>query len=470
MRWYGWLRRARCVFLILLAAVASAGDPPGQLPWGGRDDRKSIARALHTGSIAEAVAAVQAAMRARGTWLGCPESPVEWRPARPEEPTRAAIAAAWSAQIRPALARIPIDRPLPARAWGYLALGAFAAGRAGQPVDEEAWGRLIGNAIGQQYADTNAVWPPQRTPGLFAYAVFATEDPRFDRTRVGSSVMGRVLLDLAERHSQLAVVYDAGPWSGTRFIIADVDPPNMLDGGAAYDHGIAGVAVLAAALRETDAERRDRWLDAARLACAWARAEPAVVNANYTAKLVWLLAEAYAAEGRREDREAMLDKLARVVLPGVLMDADGDGAVDGVPGVRFADLWQGARTPGRMWDAHNAKPVYHAMVAQAVMAAWRSLRDRGDAAEAARIEPYARAMLDNLSTEINAYGVPDSGRGLIPWALAEGLAAFATVTPPAWREALARLWGAGVFAGPGEATPALGRLLGGIRLDPVAHP
>jgi hypothetical protein len=451
---------ARLCLVLFSIGFAAAGEPPGRAPWGNSELRRSISRAQLSGSVTEAAAAIRAAMTVRGVWLGCPEEAVLWRPAQSVVPTSAALAAAWAVQIAPALARIPIDRPVPARAWGYLALGAFAAGRAGATVDEAAWSRLIGNALGQQYADGNAPWPPQRQPGLYGYAVVEDDDPWFDRTRVGSADMGSVLLRLAERHPQLVATYDAGPWAGRRFIIADVDPPDLLDGGAAYDQGIAGVAILAAALRQTDPEVRERWLASARLACAWARVEPAVINANYTAKLVWLLAEAYAAEGRTEDRDAMLDKLARSVLPGVLMDADRDGVVDGVPGVRFAELWQGARVPGRMWDAHNAKPVYHAMVAQAVTAAWASLRRRGDAAEADRLEPYARAMLDNLSDGIIAWGVPNSGHGLVPWALLEGLAAFAGEAPPAWHEALHRLWGAGVFAAPGEATASLGRLLG----------
>lgn len=460
----------RSGIVLLCAALLCAGDPPGQSPWGAADDRKRIAQALLSGSTDASAAAIRVAMASRGAWLGCPEEVVRWRQAEPVEPTQAVVRAAWTAQIAPAMARIPADRPLPARAWGYLALGALAAARAGTLVDDAAWTVLIENAIGQQYADGTAPWPPRRTPGLYAYPVVESGDPRFDRTRVGSSTMGSALLRVAERHPQLVVVYDAGPWSGCRFIIADVDPPQMLDGGAAYDHGIAGVAVLSWAMRQPDGDRRRRWLESARLACVWARAEPAVVNANYTAKLIWLLAEAYAVDGVAADRDAMLDKLAMVVLPGVLMDADGDGVVDGVPGVRFADLWQGARTPGRMWDAHNAKPVYHAMVTQSVAAAWRVLNQRGDAAAAARIRPYARAMLDNLSAEINLYGVPDSGRGLIPWALTEGLDAFGRDASPAWREALHRLWGAGVFAEPGEATPALGRLLGAFRAVPPAGP
>ena len=90
-----------------------------------------------------------------------------------------------------------------------------------------------------------------------------------------------------------------------------------------------------------------------------------MVNANYTAKLVWLLATMYALDGAAADRTALLDKLDRAVLPGVLMDADRDGQVDGVPGCRFADLTAVARVPGRLWDGHNARPVYHAMIAQA---------------------------------------------------------------------------------------------------------
>ena len=451
--------------VLLLAAGLAADEapaPPGKRPWGAGGDRRQISAAQQQGQPADVAAAMATAKRNRGRWLGCPDAAIRYAPVAGRAPIAAEILADWKQVYATALARIPTDRPIPARAWGYTALGAYAARQSGAQVDATALDRFAELAESTQYADANAPWPPLRTPGMYAYVVVAEDDPWFDGTAVSSTSLGRVLLELADKRPGLTAVFDAGPWAGRRFAIADVDPPDWLDGGAAYDHGIAGVAMIEAAIQHADPLIRRRRLASARLACDWAIAEPAVVNANYTAKLVWLLATMYALDGAAADRTALLDKLDRAVLPGVLMDADRDGQVDGVPGCRFADLTAVARVPGRLWDGHNARPVYHAMIAQAVTAAYAALRDRGDVDHAARIKPYALALLDNLAAEINRQGVPDSGTGLIPFAVLHGLwsidRAEGTRTA-AWREALARLWEAGRFRSGMEGSGALGLLL-----------
>ena len=99
------------------------------------------------------------------------------------------------------------------------------------------------------------------------------------------------------------------------------------------------------------------------------------------------------------------------------------------------------------------------MIAQAVTAAYAALRDRGDVDHAARIKPYALALLDNLAAEINGLGVPASGRGLVPFALIQGqwlIDRAEGTSTPAWNQALARLWTAGSFNQAGESSGALG--------------
>lgn len=250
---------------------------------------------------------------------------------------------------------------------------------------------------------------------------------------------------LCETKPTMCVEYKGGMWAGRRFVMADYDVPDFLDGGGAYDHGIAGVMMIEAALQQNDPKLKQRYKDAALLAGEWAIAEPPVRNHNYTAKLVWLLAELYEWTGEAKYRTAMLDKLNRNLLPGVLMDADNDGQVDGMSNQSFAVLATIAQRPGRYWDGHNARPVYQAMNAFALIEAYVALRERGDKTEAARVKPYAFATLDNLAAEINQFGVPSSGYTMVPYALLLGLykiAAAEKQPQPAWAKAFAAYWNA----------------------------
>ena len=450
-----------CLLLAGPSAMSAAvPQPPGLLPWGAPADVGQIGLAQRQGTVAEVALAITAAKQNRGEWLGCPDTVQTYTPATAIEPTAAALASSWTTIHAPGLATTPSDRPIPARGWGYKVLGAYAARRSGLAVDEAQIDRLIAAAEATQYADANAAWPPQRTAGMYGYVIVPTSDPWFDTTPVSGSTLGQVLLDLANQRPQVITAFDGGLWAGRTFSIADVDASSgWYDGGAAYDHGIAGAAMIEGAMQHPDASVRARRLASARLATDWAIAEPPVVNANYTAKLVWLLASMYALGGAPADRTALLDKLDRAVLPGILMDANADGVVDGVAGRQFADLAAVAQTPGRLWDGHNSRTVYHAMIAQAVTAAYAALRDRGDLSEAARIKPYALALLGNLAAEINGLGVPASGRGLVPFALIQGqwlIDRAEGTSTPAWNQALARLWTAGSFNQAGESSGALG--------------
>ena len=222
----------------------------------------------------------------------------------------------------------------------------------------------------------------------------------------------------------------------------------MYDGGAAYDHAVASVMMIEASLQLNDPTSKKLFRESALLAGDWAIAEPPVRNHNYTAKLIWLLAELYGLTGQAKYKNAMLDKLNRNLKPGVLMDFNNDGKVDGMKNQSFLELTPAAQKPGRIWDGHNARPTYHAMNSWALVEAYVALRDRGDKKEAAKVKPYMLAMLDNISWETNNLGVPNSGRTQTPYALLLALWKVAAVekTPqPEWEKALRAYWNTGVM-------------------------
>lgn len=146
------------------------------------------------------------------------------------------------------------------------------------------------------------------------------------------------------------------------------------------------------------------------------------------------------------------------------MDADKDGFVDdtvdpaGLP-LPFAALHPVARSPGRMWDSHNALPWYQSMNAWALLEAYVAFRDRynalGDAADRAmaeRVRPYAFAALDNLAQEVLTVGLPVGGEGITSWPFSLLLALWkieaveGAGSHPTWREAAWGIWNSGVFS------------------------
>jgi hypothetical protein len=220
--------------------------------------------------------------------------------------------------------------------------------------------------------------------------------------------------------------------------------------------------MIEAALAAADPVQARQFADAAKLAGDWAIHEPAVRNHNYTAKLIWLLAALYDWTGESRFGDALIDKLERSLLPGVLMDEDADGEIDGLPGLRFADLRSPlARQPGRMWDAHNALPWYQAMNAWAAVEAYVALRSRGDTDRADRVRSYALALMDNLAAEVSAGADFETGAAQIAFAMATGLWKLADaegLERPHWETALWSVWNAGLAESPGHlhtATVAL---------------
>ncbi len=246
--------------------------------------------------------------------------------------------------------------------------------------------------------------------------------------------------------------YDSGMWIGEQFLVEDfsTNPPEY-GGAAAYDHGWDAAMMVEAWIQETDPVRKATYEASARLAADWSEVEPSVRNHNYTAKNIWVLAQLYAITGESRYKTELENKLDRNLKPGVLMDANSDGFVDGMSNQPFSGLTLSAQTPGRMWDGHNANPWYHSMNAWAAVEAYVAFRDRGDTARAADIRPYMIAMLDNLAVELVTQGPPaTSGEHMwpIPYALRTALwkvADYEIESHPLWEDAVATLYNWGLF-------------------------
>lgn len=445
---------ATSLMLVTAACVAQSPACPGNR-YGTAAQALAIEDALVDGDVAAAVTAIRAAQRTRGAELGCPEVATAYGAVDTTPVTVEAARNRWAAHAFPTLPPTYAQCPPIGREMGSYALAHWWARRAGVAVDTALATRLADGFVAAQYVPARTPGELSTWPGLYAFS--ARYGTPGDLCFAGGVIEDGIAIACGGSAPSLCTTYRTGPHAGQRFAVGDFSrSPRMYDGGAAFDHGWAGTMMAEAVIAATSDADAARWRESLRAAAEWALAEPAVRNHNYTAKLVWLLAVVYDLTGEARWRDGLVDKLERSLLPGVLMDADADGVVDGVPGVRFADLVApAARIPGRMWDGHNARPEYQAMNAWALAAAYAALRDRRDAALAARVRPYALATLDNLAAETLQIGGPAStapGSSQPPVALLLGLRAIAAaegLSRPDWQRAAAVYWNAGVLNAPG---------------------
>lgn len=451
----------QCVGMVFCVLVMRDAVAQSEVPictanrYGTQAQSALIERALQNGTLAEAQAALRAAQITRGRELGCSESGYSYSVADSSAPSLAAIRSAWASNANSAMTFA--DRfdacPSIGRAAGAYALGGWRARTGGLVFDEPALLRLSDNLLNTQYLAERTPGRQATWTGLFGYSERVSN--------VGDScfvpgVVGEGVAAACATAPSLCATYESGRFRGQRFVVADYAVEQQIrDGGAGFDQGWAGVMMVEAALGATASDARERYRSAALAAGEWAIAEPPVRNHNYTAKLIWLLAVLYDWTGEARFRTALIDKLERGLLPGVLMDVDTDGQVDGIPGLRFAELSApAARIPGRMWDAHNALPWYHAMNTWAMVEAYTAFRARGDQAWANRLRPYALAMLDNLAAELDGRALAGTGSTQPPFALATGLWKLADVeglARPAWQRALWGFWSTSLANSPSES-------------------
>ena len=458
-----------CVFLlasVLLASTVLAQTSARPIctdqRYGTAAQAQSIERTLQLGTVAESVLAIRAAQATRANELGCAEIGYTLAGNNYAVPSQAQVRASWAVHVASADQAIAqLDRcPAIGRGQGAYALGGWIGRSAGLSFPELPLGALADNFVGTQYGIDKTPGEASTWSGVYGYA-----------TRYGSSadscfvdaILADGINDICAQIPSACVTYARGRFANERFVVADYQASaGLRDGGAAFDQGWAGLMMIEAALGAGDRAAAERYRASALAAADWAIAEPAVRNHNYTAKLIWLLAASYDWTGDARYKNALVDKLERSLLPGVLMDQNADGIVDGVPGVRFAELRNpAARIPGRMWDAHNALPWYQAMNAIALIEAYAAFNARGDIQLRDRIAPYALALLNNQAEEFLS-GAGSAGNTQTGYAFASALwklDAGDAATKQKWQKVLWGIWNTGLSNAPGDSKTAIAAIV-----------
>ena len=452
-----------CYRLLIVACAIAGTSAFGQQAVCELNRYGSLAQALEielvmqSGSKEMVEDAILSARATRGQELGCAELPYQYGGHSTARPSLDSINDAWSIHSDSSAAAGEFYDSCPAigRTAGAYALGGWIARSAGLAFDSTPLIAIADNFVSTQYLAERTPGQMRTWPGLFAYAR-KLSDQTNDCFVPG--VVGAGVEQACSVAPMYCVTYQTGRFADRQFVVGDYFPElNIREGGAAFDHGWAGVMMVEAALGATDPAKREKYRRAALNAGQWALDEPPVRNHNYTAKLVWLLAVLYDWTGEERFRDGLIDKLERNLMPGVLMDLDNDGTIDGLPGQEFADLVSGpAQTPGRYWDAHNALPWYQAMNAWALAEAYAAFRSRGDVAWMNQLRPFVLATLDNLASELGPRGgLPAelAGATQVPFAFAIALWKIADIeqlSRPDWEDTLWAMWNAGLAESPGD--------------------
>jgi hypothetical protein len=458
--------------VVVLVTMASSSvwaqpAPPCGNTYGSTADRTAIEDAMYTGTIQDCIDAINAARETRGNGVGCTSD--TWSYATPNitRPTLTQLENLWNNVHSPGLAAYSETCAQLGREWPAAALGGLYAQLAGYSAPMTTIETIADQLEGSQYSDQYAPLPLVTYPGIYGYSNDLT-DPNSSCYRPGT--VADSINQWCSTVPAYCPTYDAGLWSGIKFLVVDFSTnPRAYDGGLAYDHGWGAALMVEASLQGANPTKASVYGASAVLAADWSGAEPAVRNHNYTAKNIWVLAQRYALTGDANYKSLLVDKLERNLKPGVLMDANADGLVDGMVNQPFSGLTPSAQLPGRMWDGHNANMWYHSMNTWAAVEAYVAFRDRGDTVEAADLRPYVIAMLDNLAWELINLGPPaPSGEHMwpIPYSLLDALwkiADYESETHSNWDDAAATLYNWGLFNSfsdvAGRATASLGLYL-----------
>jgi len=434
--------------LLGLSYAAFGQIPPCGNDYGNASDETTISAQMRYGTIIDAVNAINQAKNTRGASLGCPQVVVSYGVPDITEPLLSTIENVWTSVHAPAIEAYSVSCPRIGRYENNAGLGAYYAMQAGYFTNTNKLAEIADMMYDQQYATWNIDNPTQRNEGVYGYLNVASNENCYIGGVVGSSVT-----ILCTALPQYCLTYTSGQFAGLNFAISGQDDnSNSFDGGLAYDHGWVGVLMIESAIMQTDPSLKQKYKNSLLLAGQYAISEYAVKNHNYTAKLIWLLAELYAWTGDAFYKDELNLKLDKNLLPGILWDADNNGMVDGTsPAIPFSSLTVTAQTPGRMWDGHNSLPWYHAMNAWALTEAYVAFRDQGDDTRANELKPYVIAMLDNLANEIAIQGIisPDAlGVRDITYALLIGIwkiSKYENEPHVIWEQAAWAMWNSGYF-------------------------
>jgi hypothetical protein len=442
----------RYIFIVLLIMlvvnVKAQVIPPCGDDYGSSSDETNIVMQMRYGSISDAISAINQAKNTRGTALGCPQIALNYATPNIVAPSLLDIENIWNTVHAPNISAFNVNCPRIGRYENNSALGAYYAMQAGYFNDTNKLAEIADMMYDQQYANWNGITPIPRNEGVFAYVNTLSSDPCYPGGVVGSSVSA-----VCASLPIYCITYNSGQFTGSSFLTSAQDDANSwFDGGLSYDHGWIGVQMIESAIMQNDQSLKQKYRNSVELAGQYAKSEYCVKNHNYTAKLIWLLAELYAWTGDTIYKNELNYKLNKNLIPAILWDGDNDGIVDGTsPEIPFSSLTDIAQTPGRMWDGHNSLPWYHAMNSWALIEAYVAFRDQGDSVRAAELKPYAIAMLDNLSNEILAQGVVTPnvlGIRDITYALLIGIwkvAQYENENHSNWEQAIWAMWNTGYF-------------------------
>lgn len=433
---------------LLITNASAQVIPPCGNDYGSNSDETNIVLQMRYGSISDAVSAINQAKNTRGMSLGCPQLALNYATPNLVVPSLSDIENIWNTVHAPNICAFNVACPRIGRYENNSALGAYYAMQAGYFNDTNKLAEIADMMYDQQYANWNGITPIPRNEGVYAYINTPSSDPCYPGGVVGSSVSAA-----CTALPMYCINYNSGQFAGNSFLTsAQDDANNWFDGGLAYDHGWVGVQMIESAIMQNNQSLKQKYRNSVVLAGQYAKAEYCVKNHNYTAKLIWLLAELYAWSGDTIYRNELNYKLNKNLIPGILWDENNDGIVDGTsPGIPFSSLTDIAQTPGRMWDGHNSLPWYHAMNSWALTEAYVAFRDQGDIARASELKPYVIAMLDNLADEILSQGVvtPDAlGVRDITYAILIGVwkvAQYENENHSNWQLAAWAMWNAGYF-------------------------
>ena len=438
-------------------------EPPCSAAHGSFKDKIMIEEAMFSGDQEAVLKAVNQAKATRGLSVGCSiqatqRATVDTHPVSLKE-----IVETWRNIHADALSHYEENEasqcPPLGRASSALALSGYLARYGGYDVNLEPLMAMTNDAVATQYLPTNAAIHAQLT--TLPHGVYGLS--AHHASRFGTQCkLNRTVKRYIERHCamtpQYCASYDKGVWEGERFLVADI-AERQLDagrriygGGLAIDHSWTGTMIIEAALQTG----RSEYVESAFTAGKWSMQQPPVRHHYMTAHNITLLAQLLSlADGSKkgheagiELREALIDKLTRNLLPGVLIDLNADGLVDGMHATPFSSLTLTAQRPGRMWDGVNSQIKYQAMNAQAVVEAYVAFRDRGEVEIAKALRQYAIAMLDNIAWEVTHLGPPEKHVSLHPvisslltgiWKIAQ----YENQPHALWVEAVTALWNTG---------------------------
>jgi len=324
----------------------------------------ALARALASNDLPAVRAAVAEARAALGEKAGVPEVPDSYQAVpldaqllSPEE-ARKGFAPYFAAVERRRGWRVgndPAKMSAPLRVPASVLTGYLAGRRAGLPGAERGLERA------KEAADFLLWAQAQAGSGGFPFpAARGTSKAR-------AMEAAAKLLDRVEKAGQFGRVVRNG------WLFDDLG-----DGGLQFDNGECGLAVF----ELYEATKDPCYLDSARRAADWARAQPLCPNWNYNSFSVELLAKAFAVTGDAAYLNAAVQKARLGVIPGQLSD--------------------GPRA-GRWVDPHNARPAYHYIMMRA-LARLAGVLPEGHAARADVVHAL-RLGLRTRNEEILAHGV-----------------------------------------------------------------